>query len=624
MTQQTDSTPTERKARRRSLATRALRAGAFILLLCGATYAALLAAGPHLVSSGVVRTALERSVSNWTGQRTVIDGVPEIRFWPEPRIVLPSVRILGPASEGHQLLGTIDSLSAEFGIIQAIRGRPAFTDFQLERPVLSVERDPNGRTKWSDGGLLGRALYSAKVNSGRATEAGPGIGSATVVDGSVTFSDVAAGTSLAFTGIGGTLDWENLSGSLSLAATANLDGRPFRIALSSPAALSLLSGNSAGLVLTIDAGGLAARFNGTASFGESHFLSGPLTLDFADVPRFLDWSGWSSERLARWKQATIAGTLVTSGTDLQLGDLKASLNGNNVSGILELALPATEKPRLGGTLAFERVDLEGLLDMFALLPRASSATGAVNWVLRSVDVDVTLSARQAAFGAATIEDMAASLFAVGEKRQFEIVDSRFAGGDLTASLVDAPAGGEGREGQLGLAIRNADLEAAAGQLALQGPLPRARGSLDLSMSFAKPLATLSARDLGGTISLRAGQGTLQPLNLDGVRRLAGRQSFFRLSEAGGGSLAFTGMEFEAAIAGTSARIAKAAIATPQGTLSFRGIVPYAQNSMALAAHWQESDNKSREESLPIRFFVAGSWPDPIISPIAQPEPNVLK
>ena len=621
MTKQTDGKSPAHVLRRGSPAAKALRVGALFVLVALLVYGILVLAAPYLVSNGVVRAALERSVSNWTGQRTVIGGAPEIRFWPEPRIVLPSVQIVARSGDEEKPLGTIESLSARFGLIQAIRGRPAFSDFRLERPVLSMERDAGGRTAWAGGGILGEAIRAARAGEPRASEPGNGIGTATVVDGTVSFSDQTSGNNSTFTGVGGTLEWEDLSGALSAKLTGSLDGRRFRIELSSPEPLTLFSGGNADVAMTVLGDGLTANFDGIASFGESYFLSGPLALEVADMSGFLDWLGWKPRTFENWKEAAIAGTLVTMGKDLQLSDLKASLNGNKASGILDLTFPADGKPRLGGTLAFDRVDLSALLDAFALLPDSPTGARATSRLRQSIDVDVTLSARQAVIGALALEEMAASLFAVGEKRQFEIVDSQIVGGVLTAGLDDASADANGG---LRIAIRNADLGMLAERLALSGPLPRARGSLDLNLRFAKPLAMLSPRDLGGTLTFHADEGSLQPLDIGGVRRLAGEQSFFRLSEAGDGSLDFTAIDVEATITGASARIEEAAIVAPDGTLSFRGIVPYTQNSMALAAHWQANPRESRGGSLPDRLFVAGSWPDPIISPIAQPQPDVLK
>jgi hypothetical protein len=43
-------------------------------------------AGPYVVSTGLVRSGIEDSLSRWTGYNAEITGRPVIEFWPTPRI----------------------------------------------------------------------------------------------------------------------------------------------------------------------------------------------------------------------------------------------------------------------------------------------------------------------------------------------------------------------------------------------------------------------------------------------------------------------------------------------------------------------------------------------------------
>src|SRR6478752_6743572 len=60
---------------------------------------------PFLISSTVVRESMERAVAEWTGHDVTIEGTPDIRFWPKPRITLREITIRKQTEGGERVLG---------------------------------------------------------------------------------------------------------------------------------------------------------------------------------------------------------------------------------------------------------------------------------------------------------------------------------------------------------------------------------------------------------------------------------------------------------------------------------------------------------------------------------------
>jgi len=104
------------------------------LLVVLSIFVALRVAAPYLISTGLVRSGIEDALSKWAGYRAEVAGKPVIEFWPTPRITLSKISV-HQKGDGNRLLGTIESLSAEFSLIDAIRGRASFHEFHLFRPT---------------------------------------------------------------------------------------------------------------------------------------------------------------------------------------------------------------------------------------------------------------------------------------------------------------------------------------------------------------------------------------------------------------------------------------------------------------------------------------------------------
>ncbi|MBT1305654.1 AsmA family protein, partial [Phocaeicola dorei] len=127
--------------------------------------------------------------------------------------------------------------------------------------------------------------------------------------------------------------------------------------------------------------------------------------------------------------------------------------------------------------------------------------------LQLLDLDVRLSARQAQMGIFLLADVGASVIVAGEEAKFDIGESQFEGGEMTAHLEATRRDFDGG-GKLQLSIRNADFNALAEKLQLKGPLPHAIGSLDLSLETPKAIWTTGLADVTGKLRFWTASGSI--------------------------------------------------------------------------------------------------------------------
>ena len=592
-----------------------------IVLLAGlAFFLALRIAAPYLISTGFVRSGIEDALSKWTGYHAEIKGTPVLEFWPTPRITLNQVTIRQPRESGDKLLGSIESLSADFSLIDALRGRTSFHEFNLLRPNLALTRDENGLIDWSYAGLLARAISGVRYENGAEVldpDLDAEIGAVTVEDGALVVTDIRTGNIYHFDSVTADIAWPRLSGAISAVVIARINGEDLKVDYASRQPLLAFAGKNAETRTSITSNLLTAHFQGIASIASISALSGNINATIPDVPSLLTWSGKSIPGIGTLKSASLESDIMSSGSGLRFNNLSLSLNDASATGVMDLFTQPGKRPKIGGTLAFDEMNLKPFLDAFALRLAAGEAkeiSTGMSEPLQLLDVDVRLSARRAQMGLFELSDVGASMIVAGGEAKFDIGDSQFEGGEMTAHLEATKRDFDGG-GKLQLSIRDADFAALAERLHLKGPLPLATGSLDLDLQSSKAIWTAGLGDVTGKLRFWTREGTIPGIDAGALRTQAAEKPFFPLSAAASGAFSFDRLNLQANFANGSAEIHDAHITGATQTLTLSGVITYQSNGLALSGSLEATDPAKAAELPPLPFFVGGSWPNPVISPV---------
>lgn len=597
------------------------RISTIVLLIGLAFFLSLRLAAPYLISTGFVRSGMEDALSKWTGYRAEIKGNPVLEFWPTPRITLNDVTIRQPRGSGDKLLGRIESLSADFSLIDALRGRTRFHEFHLLRPSLSLTRDENGLIDWSYAGLLARAIAGVQDNNGTeilAPKFDADIGAVTVEDGTLTLTDTRTGNIYHFDSVAADIAWPKLSRPISAVLIARFNGEDLKVDFASAAPLLVFAGRNAEMKASIASNLMTARFQGVGSMVSLSSVSGNINASFPDVPALLKWSGRSIPGIESLKSASMTSDVSSVSNGFRFNNVSMTLNDASATGVMDFTLAPGKRPKIGGTLAFDQMNLKPFLDAFALRLAAgglgdlllSSPLGP----LQLLDLDVRLSARQAQMGIFSLAGVGASVIVAGEEAKFDIGDSQFEGGEMTAHLEATRRDFDGG-GKLQLSIRNADFNALAEKLQLKGPLPHAIGSLDLSLETPKAIWTTGLADVTGKLRFWTAAGSIPGVDVYALRTQAAQKPFFALSSTGNGSFAFSKLDLRADFANGTAEIHDARFAGSDQTLTLSGVITYQSNGLALSGVLEAIDPAKAVDLPRLPFFIGGSWPNPVISPV---------
>jgi AsmA protein len=591
-----------------------------LLLTALGLFVALRVAAPYLISTGFVRSGIEDALSKWTGYHAEIKGTPVLEFWPTPRITLNQVTIRQPRESGDKLLGSIESLSADFSLIDALRGRTSFHEFNLLRPNLALTRDENGLIDWSYAGLLARAISGVRYENGAEVldpDLDAEIGAVTVEDGALVVTDIRTGNIYHFDSVTADIAWPRLSGAISAVVIARINGEDLKVDYASRQPLLAFAGRNAETRTSITSNLLTAHFRGIASIASISALSGNINATIPDMPALLTWSGKSIPGIGTLKSASLESDIMSSGSGLRFNNLSLSLNDASATGVMDLFTQPGKRPKIGGTLAFDEMNLKPFLDAFALRLAAGEAkeiSSGMSEPLQLLDVDVRLSARRAQMGLFELSDVGASMIVAGGEAKFDIGDSQFEGGEMTAHLEATKRDFDGG-GKLQLSIRDADFAALAERLQLKGPLPLATGSLDLDLQSSKAIWTAGLGDVTGKLHFWTREGTIPGIDAGALRTQAAEKPFFPLSAAASGAFSFDRLNLQANFANGSAEIHDAHITGATQTLTLSGVITYQSNGLALSGSLEATDPAKAAELPPLPFFVGGSWPNPVISPV---------
>ena len=588
-------------------------------------FAAVRIGFPFLIQTDTVGREIERTLEAWTGAEVDIGREPEFSFWPYPKVTLGNIRIV---TADRTELARIEALSASFDLFGAVRGKPVFSDFDLLRPTIHVGWNAEGVFNWRHSGWLTQAIDATKsAPEGEAIPELPEerIGMINVVDGIVDV-DRAGTASYRITDINGDIDWSALRRPLDLNLSGVVNGEMTRWTFYCDQPLALLAGHNANVRTNLSADPTTVNFEGLANLSANAFVAGAMSLSTPSLGHLLAWQGKDIPSVGNLGHVNVEAKVTTAGYAAKLENLKLTLDNAQATGVLDVSMPPDGVPQVGGTLAFDRIDLRAFLSAFSPLPGAENAAGIDTAFLHQFGMDVRLSAKSADFAPFSLQDLAAGMRIENGRASFDVGDSGFMDGRMTGRIALAEQGFRGG-GRFQMSLSNVDIGAIVNTLALPGPLPSGRGSADFELSTDRPLWATTASDMSGQFKLAMGPGTLTHFNRQAFEERAAKNAFFNFSEASDGSFDFVRVDVAAKLDRGLAELTKAEVEGNEKLLTLSGMIPYRSGSVALAGTLSDRPQTDATAVVTpaISFFVGGSWPEPVISPVSiltgqQPRP----
>ncbi|KQT69784.1 AsmA-like C-terminal region-containing protein [Aureimonas sp. Leaf427] len=546
--------------------------------------------------------AARRSIASELGALTGLPvtfggGRPEFRLLPMPRLVVEEV-VIGSREKGPRL--TIAGMTADLDLWAALLGRTEIDRLVLLAPALSV---PPGTAP--DTSLRKTfAPFLSRLH---------GLGDVEIRDGVLSGPNPADPAIVSAANLN--LSWPQEAAAASLSGTYSWNGQPVRLGFRLAAPQDWLEGRSSTVDFDMTSPQLDLAFDGTASADRR--LSGRLQASLPSLSRSLRWLGDRSFAVPEIGPLSIAADVASEGDRLSLSNASVTVDGFAGRGALDLVFPADRRPSLGGTLAFERLDLDGLAQALAPLPQTpfEAARPISVGFVRELDIDLRVSAGEGRIGALALTDLAGTVKLTDGVATLDIGDTGLLGGNgqmrVAIDTRTAPPALKGSASMRGV-------EAAGLLSALGLSANTLSGVADLSLGVEAPVTNwadiFNRHRVAGTLQIRSGAiGGLDPQAL----RTAGSDIFDPDSAT---ALPFSALGAEIASVGPRVTLTSLRIRAEGGTIEGSGLLVDAANTADLEGTFEPAADPAADGSQapaltkpkPISLRMRGTWPHPAI------------
>lgn len=397
-----------------------------ILLAALVLVAVAAVSGYLLVAREVSRERVEASLSARLGGTLRLAGPPAVSLAQGPALVLGGVRWQGP--DGRWTLAA-ERMIAGIDPAGLFLGEVRLSSFQLDGARLHL-----AGAVAADGVLAGLGRDLSQVMGAPVTVSGDGISwgaSETPRLGAFAFR-------LSPSGEGGTLRGSVAAGDQTVEFSASLGHR------------GILTGTASGPVAVSVVSPLASfRMSGALRNPEAARIEGSFDFNTSDLRGLAVRFGKTLVGEASFGALRIAGDGAVDFSRLELDTARLELDGNVGEGRLGFELGRL-RPRLEGTLAFEKFDLSAYLGELGSLvgveddtPQGDSLRDRpLSGLLQAADIDLRLSATRFIAGPLSGGPSAVALLLRDGDLSLDLSETDVSGGTLEATARLKPAGGD--------------------------------------------------------------------------------------------------------------------------------------------------------------------------------------
>jgi AsmA protein len=431
-------------------------------------------------------------LSAWTGGEVKLTGPLAVRYFPDVSI-RGGFELNNPSR-----LPLVQSISTKQAIISLdlaalMLGHVSVDALRLVRPEMTLK---TGTPQPTAPDQTPQALIANLL-------AGAPVGVVGVRGGTINFPTAAG--SEAITKFDARFDASSGSGALSSFGSFVLRNETVRFALDSGGPSDTANGPTVPVSLTLNSAPVTVKATGAASFANGLQLDADVQVDMGNARRFLQWAGIPLPEGQSLKALSAMGIAHWKGSTLTFDDGSFTLDGNTAVGLL--AITAGERPRVEGTLAFERL----VLDPYFGDGKAGEAAppqGSVfdRALLKYFDADLRISAGEIAAPVIKLGRGGFTITAKGGVLASELGELELCGGSASGRIgldisQDTP------KATLTANISDVAIDGCLQQLALDVPL-KGTGGLKANVSTGGRTIDELVKGLSGSLKVDAENGAV--------------------------------------------------------------------------------------------------------------------
>jgi len=336
-----------------------------ILIGLGALVVVLIAAAlvvPALIPVDTYKGQLLAQIEEATGRKARIDG--EFGFSILPSLEFTAGKVALANAQGAQPadMVALDRLNVRIGLLPLIGGNVVIDSFVLEKPVISLSVDRNGRPNWQfDTKQAAPKPGEAATPAGGAGD-GPGLsgltlGDVRIVDAKLSYSDARSGDKQEIDAINMKVSLPSLSSPMKAEGSLVWNKEKVTLAMDIANPNAFLDAKATDIAASVSSSPVKLSFKGNAQNDKVMKAKGAVDLDVPSVRKLADWAGSPLDAPGKgFGPLKIAGNVDLDGQKIAFRE--ARLAFDEIKGTGDFRFDGSgQRPYANAKLALETLDL---------------------------------------------------------------------------------------------------------------------------------------------------------------------------------------------------------------------------------------------------------------------------
>ncbi len=321
---------------------------------------------PPLVPLEKYKGVIQAKVKDATGRDLRIDGEISLSLLPVIAVSVADVGFSNAPGASTPEMATADSLDVALQLLPLISFEVAIDRFILDKPVINLEVDENGRPNWQF-----ETAGAATAPSGDAAGGGSGDGGSSVseislgdvrlVNGTLNYLDKQGGQEMKVSEINMELSLPSLSSPFDAKGSAVWNGETVSLEVAAANPRDLMNGEASNLAMKVESAPVTFSFDGAARNTGALGLQGALALDVPSIRELAAWAGnpldFPGDGLGPFN---LAGELEMMGPKVALTSAKIKLDEITGEGLFSVDASGA-KPVIKAELSVDELNLNPYL-----------------------------------------------------------------------------------------------------------------------------------------------------------------------------------------------------------------------------------------------------------------------
>ncbi|MGD1880593.1 MAG: AsmA family protein [Kiloniellaceae bacterium] len=312
---------------------------------------------------------IQARVKEQTGRDLRIDGDISLSLFPPVAISVENVGFANAPGASTAEMATIDRLDVALQILPLLSGEVAIDRFILEKPVINLEVDAEGKPNWQLETAGSAAAPSGESGSGSGSGSGGEaasvselrLGDVRLVDGTLNYLDRQSGQQMTVSEVNMELSLPSLSSPFAAEGSAVWNGEKVSLEVDAANPRALMAGEASNLAMKVDSAPVTFSFDGAARNAGAVGLQGKLSLDVPSLRQLAAWTGnpldFPGDGLGPFN---IAGDLEMMGSKVALTQAQIKLDDITGQGLFSVDASGA-KPMIKAELTVDQLNLNPYL-----------------------------------------------------------------------------------------------------------------------------------------------------------------------------------------------------------------------------------------------------------------------